>query len=138
MRETIDQGLQELQAKQGKDGLPTAPASATAAPVEATFAREAPPADSNAAAEINQQLKEADQAEQEVSSQAQQDAAAAPEAFGEQAPPEPISIELGQSIGEVTSLLGQPVSIIDLKTKKIYRYKDMKITFVADKVTDVQ
>ena len=34
MRETIDQGLQEMQAKQGKNGLPALPPSAAAPPVE--------------------------------------------------------------------------------------------------------
>ena len=43
MRSTIDQGLQELQAKQGKDGLPDAPSSALAKPVQAEYAAVAPP-----------------------------------------------------------------------------------------------
>ena len=38
MRETIDQGMEDLQAKQGKGGLPAAPASAQGAPVQAAFA----------------------------------------------------------------------------------------------------
>ena len=43
MRETIDQGLQELQAKEGHGGLPQAPPSAQAPPVNAGFAAIAPP-----------------------------------------------------------------------------------------------
>ena len=66
MRETIDQGLQELQAKQGKGGLPKAPPSAMAAPINTAFAQSAPPPEPNAVAEINQQLKAADLAEQDV------------------------------------------------------------------------
>jgi hypothetical protein len=38
----------------------------------------------------------------------------------------------------VTSSLGQPKSIVNLGTKKIYVYNDMKITFKDGKVSDVQ
>ena len=34
--------------------------------------------------------------------------------------------------------LGQPKRVIDLGTKKIYVYHDMKITFKAGKVSDVE
>src|SRR6202040_3841045 len=66
MRETIDQGMAELQAKQSKGGLPALPQSARAAPVKADFAADpsAPGPDPNAATEINQQMQEADKAEQ--------------------------------------------------------------------------
>lgn len=50
MRETIDHGLGELQSKQGKGGLPTAPPAATKPPVATDFADIAPPADPNAEA----------------------------------------------------------------------------------------
>jgi hypothetical protein len=43
MRETVDQGMAELQTKQGTNGLPPAPASATAPPVVAAIAENAPP-----------------------------------------------------------------------------------------------
>jgi len=66
MRETIDRGLAELQAKQGKSGLPAAPPSAQAPPTNAAFADIAPPPDPNGASDVNQQLKAADQSEQEV------------------------------------------------------------------------
>ena len=39
MRETIDQGLQDLQAKQGKDGLPAAPPSAQGTPTRPNMPR---------------------------------------------------------------------------------------------------
>jgi hypothetical protein len=45
---------------------------------------------------------------------------------------------MGQSIDEVVAAMGQPVRIVDLTSKKIYVYKDMKITFKAGKVSDVQ
>ena len=65
MRETIDQGMADLQAKQGKGGLPAAPAADRGAPVDAGFAAGAPPPDSNAGAEITAQAGAADQAEKE-------------------------------------------------------------------------
>jgi hypothetical protein len=52
------------------------------------------------------------------------------------APPKTIS--LGQSKDEVVTNFGQPSKIVKLGTKEIYYYKDLKITFVAGKVTDVQ
>jgi hypothetical protein len=72
MRETIDQGLQELQAKQGKGGLPVAPPSAQAQPTPAAYAAIAPPADPNAGAEIQQESQQGAQAEQEVNAEATQ------------------------------------------------------------------
>ena len=50
----------------------------------------------------------------------------------------PKTIGLGQTIDEVTGILGQPKSVVDLGAKKIYVYSDMKITFNNGKVTDVQ
>ena len=71
MREMIDQGLQELQTNQGKGGLPMAPpASTQQAP--AAYAAIAPPPDPNAAAEIQQQGQQADQAVTEATQDAQQ------------------------------------------------------------------
>jgi hypothetical protein len=34
--------------------------------------------------------------------------------------------------------MGQPDKIVDLKTKQIYVYKDLKVTFVKGKVSDVE
>jgi hypothetical protein len=50
----------------------------------------------------------------------------------------PVELGLGQTIDEVTGMLGQPRSVVDLGSKKIYVYKDMKITFQDGKVADVQ
>ena len=133
MREIIDQGLQELQAKQGQSGLPPAPPAAAGAPVNSAFTPSAPPPDPNAVAEINQQLKEADAAEQDVMVQAQIEGSAPPSPA---APPK--TIALGQSIDEVTATLGPPVTIVDLGSKKIYKYKDLKISFKDGKVSDVE
>lgn len=50
----------------------------------------------------------------------------------------PPTIQLGQTTDEVVGIMGQPDKIVDLKTKQIYVYKDLKVTFVKGKVTDVQ
>lgn len=50
----------------------------------------------------------------------------------------PVSISMGQSIDEVTAALGPPKDTIDLGAKKIYVYKDMRVTFIGGKVSDVQ
>ncbi len=48
------------------------------------------------------------------------------------------TIALGQSIDQVTSTMGAPQQIIDLGSKKIYKYPDMKVIFMNGKVSDVQ
>ncbi len=69
MRETIDQGLGELQKRQGLNGIPAALPSAIAQPVEAGFAALAPPPDPNAPAELSAQAGEAERAEQQALTQ---------------------------------------------------------------------
>lgn len=141
MREAIDTGMGELKDKQGKNGLPALPASASAAPTKAQFAMEAPPADNTAQQQIEAQGADADKAEQEVIAQAgsgpvDNGGGAAP-AVAAPAPP-PVEISLGQTVDQVTGALGQPKNIVDLGAKKIYVFKDMKVTFKDGKVTDVQ
>jgi hypothetical protein len=51
---------------------------------------------------------------------------------------EPQTIEKGQTTDQVTAALGKPEKIVNLGTKQIYIYKDMKITFLNGKVSDVQ
>ena len=83
---------------------------------------------------------QAEKAEQEVLGQT----AAPTDSAGQNAPPAaapagpPKEIALGQTFDQVTAILGQPKSVMDLGAKKIYVYPDMKITFNAGKVTDVQ
>ena len=124
MLESIDQGLAELQTRQGKGGLPALPAAAAGAPVDSPVAAAVQP-DANVATELTQAAQEADQGEQAVVSQS---AAAAG----------PVTISLGQSIADVESMNGKPDKIIDLGAKKIYMYKDLKITFTDGRVSDVQ
>jgi len=136
MRETIDAGLQELQKKQGQGGLPAAPAAAKAAPVESQMAAIAPPPppESEVAAEINQQSQAADQAEKEAST----DAGSGPGPNAAAPAAEPVSVDVGQTIDQVTAALGTPLKVVNLGAKKIYVYKDMKVTFLNGKVSDVQ
>jgi hypothetical protein len=139
MRETIDQGLGELQAKGGKGGLPALPPSAAAPPKKAAFAADAPPPDATASTQINQSWGEADKAEQEVAGQIPPDGGGGQAAAAAPPPAAPtVSVDLGQTIDQVTAALGQPKSIVNLGTKKIYVFKDMKVTFKDGKVSDVQ
>ncbi len=55
-----------------------------------------------------------------------------------QPPPQPQTIQLGQSIDEVVAAIGQPDKIVNLGAKQIYVYKDLKVTFLKGKVSDVQ
>ena len=128
MRETVDQGLQNLQSRQGQGGLPTLPSDAAAPPVDAPYAGEAK-ADPNVADELRTTSQEAAQGEQEVVSQT----------TGQKgAPAAPVRIALGQTMDNVVAALGTPLETVDLGSKKIFVYKDLKITFVDGKVTDVQ
>jgi hypothetical protein len=140
MRETIDQGLKDLQDKQGTGGLPAAPASAQAPPVAAQYAAAAPPPEANLAADIQQTDQQSDQSEKEVTTEVAQDggapaaAAAAPNA----APAAPESVALGQTKDQVQASLGAPTRIANLGPKVIYYYNGMKVTFKDGKVSDVQ
>lgn len=50
----------------------------------------------------------------------------------------PATVNVGASPDQVTAALGQPQKQIKLGTKMIWIYNDVKVTFVKDKVTDVQ
>lgn len=73
---------------------------------------------------------------------APQPAAAAPLAPIEPPPPPPDqpppTISIGQTIDQVTAALGQPQRKAVIGKKVIYFYKDLKVTFVDSKVSDVQ
>jgi hypothetical protein len=49
-----------------------------------------------------------------------------------------VAIQIGQTVQEVEAVLGQPEKKVDLGVKQIYIYKDLKITFLGGKVSDVQ
>lgn len=147
MRETIDQGLQDLQAKQGTGGLPAAPPSAAGPTAPATYAAVAPPPEANPGADIQQADQQSVQAEKDVTAEAATDsggqasaAPASPDAPAAPAAPpaQPASVELGQTTDQVTAALGAPTRIANLGPKVIYYYSGMKVTFKEGKVSDVQ
>ena len=57
---------------------------------------------------------------------------------GQQAQATPPTIQLGQSIDDVENAMGKPEKIVNLGAKQIYVYKDLKITFIKGKVSDVE
>ena len=48
------------------------------------------------------------------------------------------TITLGQTMDEVVGILGPPQKKVNLGTKEIYFYPDMKVVFISGKVADVQ
>ena len=68
----------------------------------------------------------------------QQQSEQAPASIDTVPPPATATIQLGQTIDQVKAALGQPEKIVDLGKKQIYVYKDLKITFIDGKVSDVQ
>ncbi len=51
---------------------------------------------------------------------------------------EPQTIQMGMTMDQVQQALGKPEKIVNLGVKQLYIYKDMKVTFIAGKVADVQ
>lgn len=51
---------------------------------------------------------------------------------------EPRTIEVGQTTAQVEAAMGRPQSILRLGTRTIYVYGAIKVTFVDDRVTDIQ
>lgn len=51
---------------------------------------------------------------------------------------EPQTVQLGMTTDQVQATLGKPDKIFNLGVKQIYVYKDVKITFMNGKVSDVQ
>jgi hypothetical protein len=115
------------------------PASYLATPTQANFVSSAPPPEQNIADELSRQAREANQAEQEVVSQALGTVSPAPAPVSAPVQQQaPVSISLGQSTAEVTAAMGQPQKSYNVGPKTIYVYKDLKITFMNGKVADVQ
>ena len=135
LRETIDQGLQELQAKQGKDGIPVAPPSAQTQPTESLYAAVAPPPDPQDEKDIQAQAQQADAAETEVARTVAQHNGGTPIL---EAPAAPVTVALGQTTDQVKAILGNPMKTADLGTKTIYYYDGMKVVFKAGKVSDIE
>jgi outer membrane protein assembly factor BamE (lipoprotein component of BamABCDE complex) len=47
-------------------------------------------------------------------------------------------VEAGMTKDQVTAILGNPDVLADTGAKQIYTYKNLKVTFVDGKVTEVQ
>jgi hypothetical protein len=56
----------------------------------------------------------------------------------EQQQAEPQTVQLGMTTDQVQSALGKPEKIFNVGAKQIYVYKDVKVTFLNGKVSDVQ
>jgi hypothetical protein len=56
----------------------------------------------------------------------------------DQPPAQPKTISIGQSKSDVIGILGQPSKDVQLGSKEILVYSDMKVTLVGGKVSDVQ
>lgn len=61
-----------------------------------------------------------------------------PSAPQQQQQAEPQTIQLGMTTDQVQSVLGKPEKIFNVGAKQIYTYKDVKVTFLNGKVSDVQ
>ena len=129
MRETIDQGLGDLQAKQGQANLPPID-PALRAETPAPYASDLPAPEPGAENELQQSAQET----------ASQEDAILQQAGGPANPglPSPPTVSEGQTIAQVEAIMGKPVHTGVVGPKTIYSYKDMKITFVNGKVTDIQ
>jgi len=52
--------------------------------------------------------------------------------------PEPQTVQAGMTTDQVQAILGKPDKIFNVGSKQIYVYKDVKVTFLNGKVSDVQ
>jgi hypothetical protein len=85
---------------------------------------------------IGQLLSIAEDNQQEQGGQVAQGAPEQPGTPEQQA--EPQTIQLGMTTDQVVGTLGKPSKIVNLGAKQLYIYKDMKVTFLNGKVSDVQ
>jgi len=92
----------------------------------------------NSGGDANQQNQQGQQNQQAAPADNQQQAAPAADSAPAQPAAPPATVEIGQTVDQVTAILGQPDKIINLGPKQIYVYKDLKVTFVKGKVTDAQ
>jgi hypothetical protein len=78
------------------------------------------------------------QGQDQQGGQQQQPAAQQDQPAQQPAQAEPQTIEKGQTTDQVQSSLGKPDKIVNLGSKQIWVYKDLKVTFLNGKVSDVQ
>ena len=53
-------------------------------------------------------------------------------------PPPTVSVKMGESKDKITTDFGQPTKTVKLGVKEIYYYKDMKVTFMNGKVSNIE
>ena len=53
-------------------------------------------------------------------------------------PPPTVSVKMGESKDKITADFGQPTKTVKLGVKEIYYYKDMKVTFMNGKVSNIE
>ena len=56
----------------------------------------------------------------------------------QQQQPATVNISVGQTLDQVKAALGEPLKTVNLGTKQILVYKDLKVTLLKGKVTDVE
>lgn len=135
MRGLVDQGLAELHNRQGTQGLPAMPVSASAPPVRATFASYAPPPDPNVASELKQERALADVAENQTMRDAGQpleDASARSTGADALPPAASNGLALGQSVEDVMAIEGTKPQIADLGDHQVYFFPDGKKVTIKD------
>jgi hypothetical protein len=110
-------------------------AKAGAGDVEDTIGQLLAISDDSGQGDQNAQQQDQQGGQQQAADQGQQQQAQ-PQEQAQQA--EPQTIEKGQTPDQVVAAVGKPDKIVNLGAKQLYIYKDMKITFVNGKVTDVQ
>jgi hypothetical protein len=133
MRSNLDQGLSELQTNQGQNGLPQLPASLVGS-TTADYASEAPPPEPNIADELKQSASDGMQVEQ-ASIQASNASYVPAQQIGNAGTQ---TVTEGQTPDQVIAILGQPTRIFSVGAKKIFQYPRMKITFLNDRLSDIE
>jgi hypothetical protein len=101
---------------------------AGAGEVEDTIGQLLSISDDSQQAQGGQQQGGQDQGQQQQQQQAPQ----------QQQQAQPQTIQMGMTTDQVVAALGQPEKMVNLGMKQLYIYKDMKVTFIAGKVADVQ
>src|SRR6185369_5070195 len=104
MRQTIDQGMGQLQDNQGKNGLPALPLAASGPAADAAYASSAPPPDPNGAQQIAQEWDAGNRIDQAAhNNQADQP---------NPQPSDPVRVGIGMTMAEVESAMGRPATIL--------------------------
>jgi len=141
LQATMDQGLEQLQSGQGRNGLPPVPPEAMGA-VKAPYTDDIKP-DDQAERELSAVVDDANKSEKDMlaaggNPPAAQPYAAAPSQAYAPSQPTGGDISLGMSMDQVRGALGEPTSTVNLGARQIYMYPKLKVTFTNGQVTDVQ